>query len=84
MSSVSPLDASILALLSKVPKKVKGPQEKILDEVRQILLKRLSPEAREIGQAVLAEDGAEVAVSAPAQETASEMKRWARANNSRP
>jgi hypothetical protein len=67
MSNVSPLDASILALLSKVPKQVKGPQVKILKEARQQLLERLSPEAREIGEAVLAEDGAELTVSTPAQ-----------------
>ncbi|HXO19372.1 MAG TPA: hypothetical protein VOA87_05525 [Thermoanaerobaculia bacterium] len=83
MVSVSPLDASILTLLSKVPKQVKGRQKELLEHMRRELLERLSPEAREIGQAVLAEDGAEHAFSASAQETARELKRGARANNYR-
>jgi hypothetical protein len=79
---VSPLDASILALLAQIPKGVGENQKLVLEKTQQNLLERLSPAAREIGLAVLATD-AEGAFSASALATAGEMKRWAVANNSR-
>lgn len=69
MRDLSPVDASILTLLAQVPPE--EPQE------RTDLLNRLSDDAREIGQAVLAEEPTSFSFSADALETAEEFKKWA-------
>ena len=70
MRSLSPSDASILALLAQVPAK--------MQDARQRLLERLSDEeAREIGEAVVADKKATGSFSQPARETAAEIKQWA-------
>jgi len=68
--SLSPRDASILALLAQVPAK--------MNEARKGLLERLSnTEAREIGEAVISDKTSHRAFSQPARETAAEIKQWA-------
>jgi hypothetical protein len=83
MKEISPLDASILALLAQVPKGVEAARQSLFEETQKSLLHRLSPEAREIGEAILAEEKSVRSFSSAAQETATEMKRWAVANNAR-
>jgi hypothetical protein len=70
MRSLSPSDASILALLAQVPAK--------MQDARKRLLERLSShEAREIGEAVVADKKATGSFSQAARETAAEIKQWA-------
>ena len=70
MRSLSPSDASILALLAQVPAK--------MQDVRKRLLDRLSDEeAREIGEAVVADKKTTRSFSQPARETAAEIRQWA-------
>ncbi len=83
MTEISPLDASILALLAQVPKGVEAARQALFEKTQQNLLERLSPDAREIGEVLLAKDKAVRSFSSAAQETAAEMKRWAVANNAR-
>ena len=80
--TVTPIDASILALLAQTVKGVGKEQKLVLKKTQQHLVSRLSPAAREIGRAVLAEgEDAEGSFSASALETAGALKRWARAND---
>ena len=70
MRSLSPRDASILALLAQVPAKMQDARKRLLD--------RLSDEeAREIGEAVVADRKTTGSFSQPARETAAEIKQWA-------
>ncbi len=76
MRSLSPRDASILALLAQVPAQ--------MQEARRRLLGWLSSEeAREIGEAVLADKKTNRSFSRPAQETAEEIKKWAAGDSGR-
>lgn len=76
MRTLSARDASILALLAQVPEK--------MQDARQRLLERLSSEdAREIGEAVLADKKSTRSFSRPAQETAAEIKQWAAGDTGR-
>lgn len=83
MTEISPLDASILALLAQVPKGVKAARQALFEKTQQNLLERLSPDAREIGEVLLAKDKSVRSFSSAAQETAAEMERWAVANKAR-
>lgn len=67
MKDLSPVDASILTLLAQVP-----PEEQ---EERAELLERLSENAKEIGEAVVADDLR--SFSLDARETAEHFKQWA-------
>jgi hypothetical protein len=70
--SLSPRDASILALLAQVPEGLDWSER-----MRKRLLGRLSDGAREIGDALVADEGSFRSLSDRAQETAGEIKRWA-------
>jgi len=85
MKEISALDASILALLAQVPKGVESHRKDLFEQTQKGLLERLTPgAAREIGEAVLAEDESAASFSPAARVTAGEMKRWAQANGARP
>lgn len=74
MKNISGRDASLLALLARVPDQMKDAEER-----RSRLLGRLSTdEVREIGQAVLADEEESNSYSKTARATAIEIKKWAR------
>jgi hypothetical protein len=83
LKEISPVDASILALLAQIPKDLSGWKRKRFEEAQARLLARLSLEAREMGEAVIANDEQAASFSPAAQATATAMKRWAKANNAR-
>ncbi len=76
MRSLSPSDASILALLAQVPAQMQDARARLLDRLS-------NEESREIGEAVLADKKTTRSFSRPAQETAAEIKEWAAGDSGR-
>jgi hypothetical protein len=81
MQEISPLDASILALLAQVPKEMGSDRRALFEETQRNLLHRLGNVAFEIGEAILDDTGRKFSLAA--QATAGEMRRWAEANKAR-